>query len=372
MSMPGIRRMSAANVTVPLAPRRITNGAPPWSRRILATAAQVSVTLLAAGSPAAAAADQAPRLGLTPVGREGAYFDLTLRPTESFQLQVEAANFGEEETVARTYAADVYSLVNGGFGAELFGDDVSGTTTWLSYPTAEFTLGPREATLVTFEVEVPAGTAAGQYVAALVIENVEPVRDPGLVALDQVNRNAIAVAIEVPGAREPALAIGGVAHKSVLGTSFLVFDVINPGNTHLRPAGAFRLLDAGGSPVSGGSLAMDIIYAGTRTQLEAALSDPLPRGDYCAELTLTDPETGATATIECTALTPASPPPEGPNSTTVGPGTLPGTDQDLVPARLGLVLVVGSGLVVAALLLAAWRRRRRGTSTSLPHRGWTP
>jgi hypothetical protein len=329
----------------------------------------VSVTWLAAAGPAAAA-DQAPRLGLTPVGRAGAYFDLTLRPTEALQLQVEAANFGEEETVARTYAADVYSIVNGGFGAELFGDEVTGTASWLSYPTSEVTLGPREAAVVTFEVAVPAGTAAGQYIAALVIENVEPVSGSGPVALSQVNRNAIAVAIDVPGAREPALAIGGVADKSVLGSSLLVFDVINPGNTHLRPAGAFRLLDARGSQVTDGSVAMDIVYAGTRTQLEAPLSDPLPPGDYCAELTLTDPETGATATIECTELT-ASPHPDGPNTTPVGPGMLPGTDQVLMAARLSLLLIVGSAFVVAALLLAAWRRRRRGASTSLPHHGLT-
>lgn len=145
--------------------------------------------------------------------------------------------------------------MNGGFGAELFGDEVSGAASWLSYPTSEFTLGPREATVVTFEVAVPAGTAAGQYIAALVIENVEPERGSGPVALDQVNRNAIAVAIDVPGARKPALAIGGVTHKSVLGSSLLVFDVINPGNTHLRPAGAFRLLDARGSQVTDGTVA---------------------------------------------------------------------------------------------------------------------
>jgi hypothetical protein len=113
------------------------------------------------------------------------------------------------------------------------------------------------------------------------------------------------------------------------------------------------------------------VYAGTRTQLEAALSDPLPPGDYCAEVTLTDPETGATATIECTELTPASPHPDGPNTTPGGPGMLPGTDQVLLPARLSLLPIVGWAFVVTALLLAAWRRRRRGASAPLPHHGVT-
>jgi hypothetical protein len=347
----------------------ISTGASQLIRRILTAAALGSAIWLAAASPAAA--DEMPRLGLTPVGQQGAYFSLTLRPAESTQLKVEAANFGAHETVARTYAADVYSLVNGGFGAELFGGDITGTASWLNYPTLQLTLGPREATVVTFEIAVPAGTAAGQYIAALVIENAVPVRGSGPVRLDQVNRNAIAVAIDVPGSRKPALAIGGVTVKSILGATFLVFEVRNPGNRHLRPAGAFRLLDAAGSQVSTGSVVMDIVYAGTRTHLEARLLDPLPPGDYCVELKLTDPETGASAATECTSLRfgPATP---DRRSTRAGAlGTLPSTGMGLTPERISRLLIVGTGLVGAGLLLAAWRRRRKDPGTSVKHRGKT-
>lgn len=360
-----------------LTPRRsISIGARTWRRRVLTMSALACAIWLAAAGPAAAA-DQAPRLGLTPVGREGAYFDLTLHPAEALQLQVEAANFGAEETVARTYAADVYSLMNGGFGAELFGDDVTGTASWLGYPTLQLNLAPRDATVVTFEVAVPAGTAPGQYIAALVIENAKPVPGSGPIALNQVNRNAIAVAIDVPGPGEPALEIGGASHKSVLGTSLLTFEVINPGYMHLRPAGAFRLLDVRGSQVSAGAVAMDVVYAGTRTLLEAPLLDPLPPGDYCAELTLTDAETGAFAATECIALrsTPATPDPGGPNVGGLGTsGTLPGTYLHLVSERISRLLIIGAGLICAALLLVAWRRRgrRQHAATSLRHHSWTP
>lgn len=353
--------------------RVIASGAGRWSQRILAASALVSASWLAAPGMAAGS-DPTPRLGLTPVGGGGAHFELTLHPAEALQLQVEAANFGADETVARTYAADVYSIVNGGFGAELFGQDASGTASWLAYPTSQLSLGPGEATIVTFRITVPAGTKAGQYIAALVIENAEPVRGSGPVALNLVNRNAIAVAIDVPGPRDPALAIGGVAHKSVLGSSLLIFDVSNPGNTHLRPTGAFRLLDSGGSQVRAGAVAMDAVYAGTRTRLEAPLLDPLPPGDYCAELTLTDLVTGASATTECIALTtaPAMPDPDAPDATGVGPpGRLPGTYLDLTPGRISLLLILGAGLVCAALLLAAWRRRQRSSAVPGDH-SWTP
>ena len=342
--------------------------------RVLTMSALACATWLAAAGPVAAA-DQAPLLGLTPVGRGGAYFDLTLQPGEALQLRVEAANFGAEEAVARTYAADVYSMVNGGFGAELFGDDTAGTASWLGYRTLQLTLGPREATIVTFEVEVPAGTTAGQYIAALVIENAEPMPGSGPIALNRVNRNAIAVAIDVPGPRAPALEIGGVSDKSVLGTSFLTFEVSNPGNVHLRPAGAIRLLDAGGSQVSAGAVAMDVLYAGTRTQLEAPVFDPMPPGDYCAELTLTDPGTGASAATECIALRSigSSPDPDGPNVGGLStPWTLAGTDLRVVSDRISRLLIIGAGLICAALMLVAWRRRRQHTATCLRHHGRTP
>ena len=145
---------------------------------------------LAAAGPVSANHEPA-RLGLTPVGQHGTYFELTLEPGESRRLQVEAANFGHEESLARTYAADVYSIVNGGFGAGLFGQRPSGTTMWLTYPTQEFTLAPEDAVVVDFEVEVPRDTLPGEYVAALVIENAEPLRGAGSIAVDQVNRSAI-------------------------------------------------------------------------------------------------------------------------------------------------------------------------------------
>jgi LPXTG-motif cell wall-anchored protein len=308
------------------------------------------------------ALDQAPKLGLTPVDHAGAFFEVTLEPGEGTVLRVEAANFGAVEVDARTYAADVYSIINGGFGADLYGEPGSGTTLWVDYPAQIATLDAQDALVIDFEVRVPEGTPPGEYVAALVIENVEPFRGSGSVTIDQVNRSAIAVAIDVPGLRQPELQIGSVGHHVAGTQSVITFAIDNPGNMHLRPAGDFRLFDASGRELSAGPVSMDSVYAGTGTLLEAPLANLLPEGEYCAELRLVDEETGAADQTECLAFT------VGPESAAAAdaaipasaptPPWLPSTDAMRQAAPfivIGLVLV----LVTLAFLVVARRRRRR-------------
>ena len=308
----------------------------------------------------ASASHEPARLGLTPVDHDGTYFVLTLDPGEKRHLRVEAANFGHEEAVARTYASDVYTIVNGGFGADLFGERPSGPTLWLTYPTQEMTLNPDDALVIDFDVTVPDDTPPGEYVTALVIENAEPLRGSGAIAVDQINRSAIAVAIQIPGAENAELSIGEVTYQEVAGLPVVSFEVTNPGNVHLRPSGRFELRDGDGTELTAASVVMESVYAGTSTTLEAPVVEALAAGDYCAELSLTDEETGATDSTDCLPFTIAAPPDDG--SPLSGP---PGV-AEVVDALSGWppglplasLLLVGLG----GLLFVLARRRRRPTA----------
>jgi hypothetical protein len=316
--------------------------------------------------PVAAAAD-GPRLGLTPVGQPGTYFDLTIEPGEDRHVEVEAANFGHERTRARTYAADVYSIVNGGFGAELHGEGRSGPTAWLSYPTQLITLEPQQALIVPFVVSVPVGTPPGEYITSLVIESRGALPSAGPLTLKQVNRSAIAVAIDVPGLREPRLSIGVVGHKTVGGHSILTFAVNNPGNVHLWPAGRFLLRGAGGSRIVAEAVTMDVVYAGNGTLLEAPLSGALPSGEYCAELSLTDAATGAHDATDClTFFVGPTPSSKGPGSGSDTLGSLPGTNVVLALAPVSISIIAGVALIGSALLLSGRRRAPRQTAPRVP------
>lgn len=324
-------------------------------------AALLTTLLSVAMSEPTSAAHQPAQLGLTPVGQSGSYFDLTLLPGESRELQVELGNFGDEAVDARTYASDVYTIVNGGFGTELFGEAPSGITLWLDYASREVTLAPGAAVTIDFVISVPPDTPPGEYITGLVAENASPFAGSAQdgVAIHQVNRTAIAVAIEVPGPRRPALEIGGVTHAISAGTSVVAFHLSNSGNVHLVPAGDFTLRNHEGSALADSAVRLDTVYAGTSAIVEVPLSAPLSVGDYCAELSLTDPKAGADAATDCLPFTVTSPiEPDGASSEP-GIGPIVGGTVDAVAANGLLITLIALAVLLSVAFVVFVRRRRR-------------
>jgi MYXO-CTERM domain-containing protein len=312
------------------------------------------------------AAAEPARLGLTPIGQHGQFFELTMAAGQAQRLSVEVGNFGPAEVRARTYAADVYSIVNGGFGAALFGAQLTGTARWLDYLTRELTLKPGGASRIDFRVQVPKGTPPGQYVTSLVAESVQPAQGgAGSVAINQVNRVAIAVAIRIPGPSHPVIEIGAVSYKFAAGTSFVSFAVANPGNVHLKPTGELIVRDSAQTEIFRSAVAMDSVYAGTATRLETALAQPLGPGVYCAELQLTDAATKSRATASCQSFTVTA---------AAETGGLGGAGSAATPVGQAAIAADGSQpalpldiialpLALAALLLLLARRRREPSET---------
>lgn len=229
---------------------------------------------------------QTPELGIKPVDQPGSFFELTMSPGEQRELAVELTNHGETAVSARTYRADVYSIVNGGFGARLHPDPDTGATLWLNYTEDVLELGPGDGVTRTFLVTVPPDVAAGEHITSLVIENEEPVRGSGDVAVDQVVRQAIAVAITVPGPAAPALEINEAHHALAAGNSVVAVGVANTGNVRLQPTGEVVVTDSEGREVSQTTVTMDSVYAGTVTSVEAPQQRLLEPGRYSVRVAL--------------------------------------------------------------------------------------
>src|ERR1700690_1660020 len=108
----------------------------------LATVALFAM-LVALGAPSVALAQTGQiKLALLPVGQAGSFFDLTMAPGETRTFAVEIANDGDAALAARSYAADVYTIINGGFGARLRDAPRTGATNWLDYSTTVEDLQP--------------------------------------------------------------------------------------------------------------------------------------------------------------------------------------------------------------------------------------
>ncbi len=331
--------------------------------RHLIVGAGLTALLLAAAVPVLAA-DEPVRLSLHSVGMPTPFFDLHLAPGEVRELTVELGNGGTAALSVRTAAADVYTIINGGFGARLRGESISGTTAWLTYPTDVFVLAAGERVQHPLRVAVPPDALPGQYITSIVLENEAPIAGTGTVRLDQVIRNALAVKITVPGNLVPGLAIGSAGHRVVAGNSVVAVAVANTGNMRLKPVIGFSLFDPSGAEISTATVPMDTFYGHTATFVEMPLSSLLAPGVYSVRLALDDDVVGAHIEkdgIELVVSAGAEPviSSEDPGSGLIG--VSPSNGSPAVPTvGPALIVAAGSGVAVALILgLLAARRRRR-------------
>lgn len=243
----------------------------------------------------AAEQDQPVQLASTPIGEPTPYFAVTLAPGEQQELRIALENKGSAPVTARTYAADAYTVVNGGLGAELRDDPGSGTTTWLDYKPSVLQLSPDDFVERAFTVSVPPATAPGEYVTSVVLEHDGPVEVAGSDSVDTPLRQAVAVTVRVPGPLHPDLELGTARHEVVAGRSVVSVAVDNPGNARLEPAGQVLVRDSAGAVVSRSAVAMGSFYAFTATTVEVTLEEPLAPGTYTVDVTLRDGQERATA-----------------------------------------------------------------------------
>jgi hypothetical protein len=322
------------------------------------------VGILGLVAPAAAHAQDPPvRLALLPIDQPGSYFDLTMRPGQTRGIEVEISNPGDAAIEARTYAADVYTIINGGFGARLRGEPQTGMTRWLDYATDVIGLRTGERDRQAFPVAVPGDAEPGEYITSIVLENDKPIPGSGSVTVDQIVRQAVAVVVTVPGKRAPALAIGEATHKVVAGRSVVSVAVENPGNVRLKPLIDVVLLDRAGAKVSQAQIQMDTFYAHTDSFVEVALDALLVPGDYTIRVTTPATEGLKADTKEIALLV------EAPPEIAVGPGTVPGLTKVLqgieggqLSIPLWSVVLCGTlvlGVIGAGALMLVLRRHRR-------------
>jgi hypothetical protein len=323
--------------------------------RRAAVAGFIGLVTWATAWPAAAEGAGA-ELGILPVGQSTSFFDLTMRPGDARTLEVEFTNNGDAQATAQTYAADVHTNVNGGFGGALRDEPTTGTTQWLDYDAGTLHLAAGARTRRAFTVTVPADTGPGEYITSLVLETEKPMttEDGEAAALE---RHAIAVVVTVPGARSPALEIGEASHGVVEGVSVLSVAVSNPGNVRLSPIVDLTVSDADDRRVTQVSVQMDSFYAATDTSVEVALDTLLPSGAYSLELVAEDVQQEVRATASL-AFVVGGDGGGGIIGSLMSTMRLGSTD---IPVLLVIAILVGVTMVAGTMRLALSRRRGMAT-----------
>ncbi len=307
-------------------------------------------------------------LGIAPIDYAGQYFDLTMQPGESRELKVEVANHGDQQISAQTYAADAYSISGGGFGARLNSEPTTGTTLWLAYAPLTVDLPAGHGLTRPFSVTVPADAGPGEYITSLAVQNADPtVAGSGGVAIKQVQRTVIAVAITVPGPRTPALTIGPFEHGFLSSNSVISASLSNMGNVTLKPIGELVVSDMDGEEVSRFPVAMDSVYAGDAVQVEVPFEKALRPGDYRVTLTL-DYEGGTARAVDVPLTVPRPTAAEAGGAPSGAGQAIAATQQQAgssLPALRWVLLVVGAVLLTVAYFVITGVRRHK---SPLPRR----
>jgi hypothetical protein len=289
-------------------------------------------TTIAQDATPVTAAASIPAFVLAPVGEDSPFITESLEPGESTKVTVQLGNAGSQAVEARTFSADAYTLVNGGFGVKTADDERTGATTWVDYPSETLELKPGEVVERTINIAVPEGTPPGEYISGLVLETAEPIGVPGSSMLRQNIQKSIAVLVTVPGKAAPALDVGMATIDQRTQAPSVQIEIANSGNVLLKPAGTVTVSEESGSQVVEAPVQMGSVYAGTQTTLQIALPTTLAPGTYSVHIELNDEAKGVAVDEDRSAS--AVDPDEAENITPVvveelslDPARDPSTDQ---------------------------------------------
>jgi hypothetical protein len=250
----------------------------------------VAMTLFTRPAVAHAAAEGG--ISIAPVGTTDPYFTLSLSPGAAADVTVELANAGAGRASGTLYPADVYTIVNGGFGARLRAEAPVAVGTWIADARpSTIDLAPGEVLRRTFRVSVPTTATSGEHITSVVVEDQAKVKSGRALTLSQVSRRALPIVIDVPGARVVGLAIGDASVTTVARHTVIAVEVTNSGNVREHPAGNLIVTHPDGHlttlPVK-----MGTVYPGDTTTVTASFAGLLPAGRYTVSLELADAAVG--------------------------------------------------------------------------------
>ncbi len=296
----------------------------------------LTLLLATTGLPGAAAQDASvPTLLLQTAdgAAAGAYY-AELEPGGRGEIEISLAVVGGDPVDVELAIANADSPPNGGFATSAPGDPLSDPATWLALDPESLTLATGESVVQTIDIAVPAGTAPGQYVAAVTLTAAEPVSVSGARGIGQVARATAAVAITVPGEFEAAFELGEPTLVQAGSGNMIQIPVENTGTVPVHPQGSLKLEPDDGEAIEL-PVRMGAVFAGGATVVEIPLPSTIAAGDYRLALDFADVDTRASTSIDEVALAIPEPPPGARDPEPFEDAT-PDTTPDAAPDAVGV------------------------------------
>lgn len=228
------------------------------------------------------------RLRISLVGHPDGLSRIAGKPGATIRVPLQLENRSEEATEAQTFAANPVTMVNGGFAVDLSDSPKVGATQWVNLSEKPFKFPGNSSRNTAAVVKIPQDAKPGQYVVGLGIQNANPTKNSkGGISLGQTSRQVVAVAITLPGPKNPSVEFGDASYLNSGKFFSANLDVSNTGNQILRSEFTVTLKDSNHNEIKSFTHKMPGFYVDTATKLELRLDEPLANGDYFVDATMT-------------------------------------------------------------------------------------
>jgi hypothetical protein len=220
-------------------------------RRATRAAAGLAALALAglALAPDMAAAAGVGGFGVQPLQADHnrGYFVFRMRAGSARTGYLEAFNTSEESLSLRVYAVDGLTGVTSGVVYGDRADRVAGAGAWLEPSAPQVALGPGGRQRMGFKLQVPSGTAPGDYLAGFALENANPATSGGRFQIKEIVRTVLGVEVIVPGPAHAQIHLGAVALKALPGTaaSAVTVNLTDTGQLLCKPVLTVSVLGGG-------------------------------------------------------------------------------------------------------------------------------
>jgi len=261
----------------------MTRGTFSRRRATSATAALAAIALASlALAPDMAAAAGIGGFGVQPVQADHnrGYFVFRMRAGTARSGHLEAFNTSDRPVALRVYAVDGLTGVTSGVVYADHADRVSATGRWLATSAHRIVLGPRARRLMAFSLRVPAGTAPGDYLAGLALENANPLTSAGRFQVREIVRTVVGVEVVVPGPAHAQIELGSVTLKALPGTnaSAVTVHLADTGRLLCKPVLTVSVSGRGGQLTE--TRALDTVLPGDPIPYPFAWPHSLAPGRY--------------------------------------------------------------------------------------------
>ena len=220
------------------------------------------------------------------------YFQLSGRPGRTLRAGgLELVNPTSGRVRVQLDPVDAITTNTLGSAYTLAGVGTHGATTWLRLSHQNVTLAPHASQDVSVDVAVPPTATPGDYLTGVSVEALGQTQQTTVtrgVAIGEIDRYAIGVEVQLPGARHPALRLTGASiAREPSGLAFLLA-ATNPGNVILKDVHGWVRVTDGNRLVAATTVQPGTFVSDTSITcpLRAAREQPAPGASYRVRATL--------------------------------------------------------------------------------------